>query len=143
MKKVWSIGRIFYVLLIMFAVLSAAIYFAPKYAFSISLAVLGLGLIVVVLSLLGLHKNIGKIIAGVSKGLSKAQSKALSELKIPVLITTELGEIVWYNPAFESGVPDASAMVGKDMESVFGSAFMNDIRSTSSAEIHFEDHIFS
>lgn len=143
MKKVWSIGRIFYVLLVFLAVSAAAVYFAPEYALLVSLIALGIGLILVIASLLSLHNNIGKIIAGVSKGLSKAQSKALSELKIPVVITTEQGEIVWYNPAFESGVPDASAMVGKDMETVFGTAFLNDIKNNSSAEITFEEHVFS
>ena len=68
MKKVWSIGRIFYVLLVFLAVSAAAVYFAPEYALLVSLIALGIGLILVIASLLSLHNNIGKIIAGVSAG---------------------------------------------------------------------------
>ncbi len=143
MKKVWGIGKIFFVLLFLLAVNTVAVYFAPKYAFSISLAIVCIGLIVVLLSLLSLNKSIGKIIAGVSKGLSKAQSKALNELKIPVIISTDRGEIVWYNPAFENTIPDASSMVGKNVESVMGSAFLNGLRNSKEALIGFEDHYFS
>lgn len=143
MKKVWGVSRIFLLLLLLLAADIAVIAFAGKYALGIAAGIAVLGTVVVIFSLLGLHANIGKIITGVSKGISTAQSKALTELRIPVLITTAYGEIVWYNPQFEDDIPEASLTVGKNIEAVFGSDFNDDIESHGKAEISFGDKIFS
>ena len=143
MKKVWGIGRVFLILLLLLAVDVAVLQFAGKYAVPVALCILGFGAVIVIVSLMGLHKNIGKIISGVSRGISTAQSKALTELKIPVLITTAYGEIVWYNPQLERDIPEASATVGKSIEQVFGTDFKDDIESNTHAEINFGNKIFS
>lgn len=143
MKKVWGVGRIFLLLLAFLLADVAVVMFAGKYALPIALGVLGLGLVAVVSSLVGLHANIGKIISGVSKGISTAQSKALTELRIPVLITTAYGEIVWYNPQFESDIPEASTAVGKNIEQIFGRDFTDDITSNTHVEITLGNKIFS
>ncbi len=143
MKKVWGIGRIFLIMLLMLVVNVIIVKAWPDYAFGISLIVAALGLVVVVFSLLSLHSNIGKIISGVSKGISTAQSKALSELRVPVLITTDYGEVVWYNPSFEENIEDASTMVGKHLESVFGADFLFDINSLGNANLKYNDNVYS
>lgn len=143
MKKVWGVGRIFLLLLAFLLADVAVVMFADKYALPIALGVLGLGLVAVITSLLGLHANIGKIISGVSKGISTAQSKALTELRIPVLITTAYGEIVWYNPQFENDIPEASTAVGKNIEQIFGREFTDDITSNTHVEITLGNKIFS
>ncbi len=143
MKKVWGIGRIFLIMLLMLVVNVITAKFWPDYAFNVSLFVVAAGLIVVVFSLLSLHTNIGKIISGVSKGISTAQSRALSELRVPVLITTEYGEVVWYNPSFEASIEDASTMVGKHLENVFGADFLFDINSLGNAELKYNDKVYS
>ena len=143
MKKVWGVGRIFLLLLAFLLVDVAVVMFAGKYALPIALGVLGLGLVAVISSLVGLHANIGKIISSVSKGISTAQSKALTELRIPVLITTAYGEIVWYNPQFESDIPEASTAVGKNIEQIFGRDFTDDITSNTHVEITLGNKIFS
>ena len=78
-----------------------------------------------------------------SKGISTAQSKALTELKLPVLISTVYGEIVWYNPQFENDVDEASQMVGKDIIEVFGREFKDNIESRGEAELALANKIFS
>ena len=143
MKKVWGIGRIFLILLLMFVVNVAVAYFEPDYALGTSIAMFVVGLIVVTVSLFGLNTNIGKIISGVSKGISTAQSKALSELRVPVLITTQYGEVVWYNPSLENTISDASMMVGKHLETVFGAEFLFDINSTGNAQLKYDNKVFS
>ncbi len=143
MKKVWGIGRIFLVFMLMLAINVAVSFLEPEYATEVSIALGVIGLIVVVFSLLGLHTNIGKIISGVSKGISTAQSKALSELRVPVLITTQYGEVVWYNPSFENTIPDASMMVGKHLETVFGAEFLFDINSLGNSQLKYNDNVFS
>ena len=127
MKKVWGVGRIFALLVVMLISSAVVAYFLPQYSFEITLFLAIVGIVVVVFSLLGLHANIGKIISGVSKGISTAQSKALSELRVPVLITTHDGEIVWYNPAFEDTVSEASMMVGKTLVEGFGTDVSHDM----------------
>ncbi len=143
MKKVWGVGRIFLLLLVLLAADVAAILFGGEYAVYIAGGIAAFGVVVAVFSLIGLHTNIGKIISGVSKGISTAQSKALTELRLPVLISTQYGEIVWYNPQFEADVPDASLSVGKDIEKVFGSDFKDEIESKGVAEINMGNKIFS
>ena len=143
MKKVWGVGRVFLIMLAFLAADVAVVQFAGQYALPISLGILGLGVIAVIVTLVSLNTNIGKIISGVSKGISTAQSKALTELRIPVLIATSAGEIVWYNPQFENDVSDASAAIGKSIEQVFGSEFKDDIESNAHAEISMGNKIFS
>lgn len=142
MRKIWGVGKVFVILLSLLAVTVATGYFLPEYAFEISLVLTAVGAIVTVVTLLGLHTNIGRIISGVSKGISTAQSRALSELKVPVLIATEQGEIVWYNPSFEEDIPDATQVVGKNVDKVFGLSFRNELRD-GKTEISLGDRIFS
>lgn len=142
MKKIWGVGKVFLILLVLMAAIVASLYFVPRYAFEISAALTAVGVVVVVFTLLGLHSNIGRIISGVSKGISTAQSRALSELKVPVMIATEYGEIVWYNPAFEEDIPDAPMTVGKNVDKVFGVGFRNELRD-GKTEIVLGNRIFS
>ena len=143
MKKVWGVGRIFLILLILLVADIAVVAFGGEYSLYIASGIALIGAIVALVSLVGLHTNIGKIISGVSKGISTAQSKALTELRIPVLITTAYGEIVWYNPQFENDVPDASQTVGKSITQIFGTDFKDDIESHGEAEITLGNKIFS
>ena len=143
MKKVWGAGRVFVVLLVILVADCAAVYFFNDYALEISAGLTVVGAVVSAFSLLGLHKNIGRIISGVSKGISTAQSRALNELKIPVFIATDYGEIVWYNPSFENDVKDAAMIVGKNINTVFGSDFKSDMQNNGKTEIAFGDRIYS
>ena len=143
MKKVWGIGRIFLIMLLLLVADIVVMAYVDNYKIQIASGIAVLGAIIAIVSLAGLHKNIGKIISGVSKGISTAQSKALTELRIPVLITTTQGEIVWYNPQFENDVPEASLTVGKDIEKVFGTDFKDDIETHGEAEITLGNKIFS
>lgn len=143
MKKIWGVGKVFLILLVLLAVNVAAVYFAGDFALEISVLTTAIGVIVTVVTFLGLHGNIGRIISSVSKGISTAQSKALSELKVPVMITTEYGEIVWYNPSFEESIKDAPRTVGKNVDEVFGNGFRNDVTSKGKTEIALGDCIFS
>lgn len=143
MKKVWGVGKIFLCLLILLIADIAVIAFGGEYAPYIAGGVALIGAIVAIVSLIGLHTNIGKIISGVSKGISTAQSKALTELKLPVLISTVYGEIVWYNPQFENDIDEASQMVGKDIVEVFGREFKDNIESQGEAELALGNKIFS
>ncbi len=143
MKKVWGIGRLFLIFLLMLGINALVAFFNSEYVFEISIGLAAIGLIITVFSLVGLHTNIGKIISGVSKGISTAQSKALSELRVPVLITTEYGEVVWYNPSFEDSIFGASMMVGKHLETVFGADFLFDINSLGNAQLKYGEKVFS
>ncbi len=142
MKKIWNVGRIFLLFILILAVNIPVIWFFSDYAFEISIGLTALGAVISIFSLLGLHTNIGKIISGVTAGMSTAQSKALNELKIPVLISTDAGEIVWYNPEFEASVANAAMLVGKTTEDVFGSNFNNSIESVKNTQITVSDKIF-
>ena len=143
MKKIWGVGKIFVILLILLAVDIAAVVIVPDYAMETTISTAVIGIVVTVFSLLGLHSNIGKIISKVSKGISTAHSKALNELKVPVLITTEYGEIVWYNPSFEEDVKDAAMNVGKNVDDVFGHGFRTPVQNDGKTEIALGDRIFS
>lgn len=142
MKKIWGVGKIFVFLLLLLAVMVVVSYLAPDHSFKVALILTTFGVAMTAVSLLGLHTNIGRIISGVSKGISTAQSRALNELKVPVMIATEHGEIVWYNPSFEEKIPDASQLVGKNVDKALGLGFRNELRD-GKTEIILGDKIFS
>ena len=143
MKKVWGVGRNLLVFIILLLIDVAAFVFFIDYALIVSVTTFALGIIFALISLIGLKDNIGKIISGVSKGISTAQSKALTELRVPVLITTDHDEIVWYNPQFEEDVEDAASMVGKSIEKVFSTEFKEEIETNAKAEVSLSNKIFS
>ncbi len=143
MKKVWGIGRVFLLLLAMLVAEILVFEFVEKYTVPIAAAIAVVGVVIVLISLINLNKSIGKIISSVSKGISTVQSKALNELSIPVLITTAYDEIVWYNPSFERDIPEAATIVGKSLNSVFGTDFKEDIETNGSAEITLGNCIFT
>ena len=143
MKKVWGIGRVFLLLLAMLVAEILVFEFVEKYTVPIAAAIAVVGVVIVLISLINLNKSIGKIISSVSKGISTVQSKALNELRIPVLITTAYDEIVWYNPSFERDIPEAATIVGKSLNSVFGTDFKEDIETNGSAEITLGNCIFT
>ena len=143
MKKVWGIGRIFILFMVFLVADIAALVFGGEYSLYIVSAIAILGVIVTTVSLLTLNQNIGRIISGVSKGISTAQSKALTELRIPVLITAADGEIVWYNPKLESDIEDISLTAGKNIYEIFGADFRDEIESVGTSEITLGNKIFS
>lgn len=143
MRKVWGVGRVFVILFLILLADIAVVRYFNNYAFEVTVGLAIVGFIISAFSLLGLHKNIGKIISGVSKGISTAHSKALTELRIPVFIATSYGEIVWYNPEFENSVFEASMIVGKNIETVFGTDFKADMQNNNHTEIAFGNKIFS
>ena len=64
MKKVWGVGRIFILLLVMLFAEAATAWFAGDYAPEICVGIAALGAVAVLVSLLGLNSNIGRIING-------------------------------------------------------------------------------
>ncbi len=143
MKKVWGVGRNLLVFIVLLLIDIAAFVFFIDYALIVSVTTFALGVIFALISLIGLKDNIDKIISGVSKGISTAQSKALTDLRVPVLITTDHDEIVWYNPQFEEDIEDAASMVGKSIEKVFSTEFKEDIETNAKAEVSLSNKIFS
>lgn len=120
MKKFWGIGKVFFLFVALLIIDTAAAVFLGKYALYVIGVSLAAGVLIAVISVLRLHSIIGKIISGVSKGISTSQSAALTSLNVPVLITSDNDEIVWYNPAFELNVADTSVVAGKIASDVFG-----------------------
>lgn len=142
MQKVWRIGRIYFVLILLLVVNTVADFFIAKELFVFSLIITLVAMIVAAYSLFKLHGQISKVIAEVSVGLSTAQSSALNNLRIPVIITASSGEIVWYNPKFERSVPEASMLVGQNIDHILDSEVMEKLGDDGKSEMALGDKIF-
>lgn len=97
--------------------------------------------IAIVESLRVRHK-LGKYVENASKELMSGQSKSLINSAVPVFITSEGNEIVWYNFALEAAYPDAESMLSKTLDEIAGSDIYDRLGGTKKAEVTLGSRIY-
>lgn len=144
MKKIWEIGKT-YVFLLLFVIADTVISFISgnKILIFASLGVALAAAAITIIDVLSIQKNISTIIKSVSHGISTAQSRALTELKVPVLIATGNGELVWYNPYFERHIAGADGLIGMDSKTVFGDEILEQLSDSKKSEVVFGQKTYS
>ena len=143
MKRIWSIGAIYFVFIAFLVINTVVDLFLDKHAFFVSLIFTIISAAIAVYRLISLQNKLGNIVNYVSNDLSSSESKALWELKIPVMIAAGNGEIVWYNSAFENAIPTASEIVGRKLELLIRSESREQLKIARQSEIMLGDKIFA
>lgn len=143
MKKIWSMGAINFVFVAFLIINTVIALFFDKRVFIVSLIFAIVSAALAVYRLMSMQNKLGSIINYVSNDLSSSESKALWELKVPVMISTGNGEIVWFNSALESSITEASEIVGRKLESLIGSDSMEQLKIARQSEIMLYDKVFA
>ena len=144
MKKIWEIGKAYIFLLILFIVDTVVAFFSEnRIYFYISGVIALITAVLITFDVIGIQRNVLKIVKKVSTGISTASSKALTELKIPVLISDGNGEVVWFNPYFERNIPDAERFAGMDIKAIFGEDTVEQLSDTKETEITLGDKTYT
>ncbi|MDD4699742.1 MAG: DHH family phosphoesterase [Oscillospiraceae bacterium] len=143
MKRIWSMGAIYFVFIIFMIINTIVALLFDKRAFLVSLIFTITSAALAVYRLISMQNKLGEIVNYVSNDLSSSESKALWELKVPVMIATGSGEIVWYNSTFENSISNAEKIVGSKLESLIGSDSCEQLKIARQSEIMLCDKIFA
>lgn len=120
-KRVGGFFSVYFVLLLLLGLQTGAIWFYSKPLFWASLAVFLLMLALVVWQAVSFGVRMNRLITGINADLHSGVSDALSAFNIPILITGEKDEIIWYNNLFLTEVyQNGDLLVGKPLERLLG-----------------------
>ena len=115
-RKLWLFRPIVCVLIVFCTLVVLATFFINTLAFWIEAAALVLLYIYLFISLSRANREIGEYLSYMAKTLESQMNGLLPSFPIPLVVSNDAGEIVWYNKPFESGVIDSAQMVGSGID---------------------------
>ena len=114
MNKLWRTNRMFYVEAALLLICTVAALLVSRPMFFILLACFAVYLLLAMLEYSHRTKRIKSVMQIIGREFSGPQTDALSNLKVPVLVSAEDGEVLWVSRAFCSTVNQGYAYLGKN-----------------------------
>lgn len=142
MKKVWRILNIYTTMILIMALGSFAMLLIDVRAFIVACTVSIVCVIIALAENFRMKNKIGRYLDALSRELAGGRSKAIKEANLPILITTDSGEIVWYNEALNSFYAEASSLVSKNFADIAGEDIYEEFNTVGHAELTLGDSIF-
>lgn len=143
MNKLWQTNRMFYIAAALFLACITAAWFFSRPMFFILLAGFALYILLSMLEYSRRLKRLKSVLQMIGRQLSGPQSEAISNLKVPVLVSDEGGEILWVSRAFCSAVNQGYGYLGKNTADIFSAAVKEALLVSGEAELLFDNKIFT
>lgn len=143
MNKLWRTNRMFYIEAALLAICAVTAWFFSKTMFFIVLLGLAVYFVLAMYSYFRREKQLKNILQIVSRELSGPQTQVLDNLKVPVLVSSEDGEILWVSRAFCATVNQGYAYLGKNTSDWIPSTVKEALLISGEAELMFDSKIFT
>lgn len=143
MNKLWQTDRMFYMEAALLFICTAAAWFFSKPMFFILLFCFAVFLLLAAFEYSRRIKRIKSMMQMIGRELSAPQSAVLSNLKVPVLVSNERGEILWISRAFCSVMNQGYAYLGKNTADLFPAAVKEALMISGEAELLLNNKIFT
>ncbi len=143
MNKLWQTNRMFYMTAALLLICSVAAWFVSRTMFFVVLACFAVYILFSILEHSRRTKRIKATMQVISKELSAPQTSALSNLKVPVMVSSESGEILWLSRAFCSAVNQGYSYLGKNTANMIPATVKEALLISGEAELMFDNKIFT
>lgn len=142
-KRVSGFFTVYFVLLLFLGLQTGAFWFYSKPCFFASLTMF-LGLLALVIwQVVSFGVRMNRLITGINADLHSGVSDALSAFNIPILITGEKDEIIWYNNLFLQEVySNGDLLVGKPLERLLGQDNMTALLQNKKVTLRMDRRYF-
>lgn len=118
-RKIWGITPLFVLLAVLSVLLLPAAFFWDWRVFALeSLFVIGV-LTFGILRLTVLRKDMRRYLTRIASHLDPGDRTALESTPLPVVVTNEFGELIWYNEKFRQSVLQDTEAYGANITTIF------------------------
>ena len=107
-------------LLLVLAAFTGMMYFADRTMFWVQLAILLLAVAGVLLYSLSANRRVFRLLQTVSHALKAGDLDLMNRYPLPVAVTNQKGEIVWYSENFRTQVLDGRDAYGESIRTMCG-----------------------
>ncbi len=142
-RNIWNLTPVVIVLIIL-VIMQTAYIAVLNWRYAIVAAVVSLGvLIFAFIRLRMLNKDIRKYIFSLADDLRQEGSDVLSGFTMPILVTHDTGEIIWYNESFRTHVLHGRDAYGEHYGFIISKDTEDILRSNRRADVEYDDKSFS
>lgn len=142
MNKLWQTNRMFYIGAALLGLCTVSAWFISRPMFFVLLVGLAAYIVLSFIERARRIKRIKTVLQVVTKELSSPQAGMLSNLKVPVLVSAENGEILWLSRAFCSVVNQGYAYLGKNTADIIPATVKESLLVYGEAELMLDSKIF-
>ena len=140
-KKLQNLAILYIIMIIVMIVQTVVSYFFSPVIFVIFLCLTVAVSTLAIYRIMNMHSTVQYIFGAVNSGLETA-SNIFTSFALPVMITTEKGEVVWYNDAYKRELTPDDDLVGSDISVVIPDKERKTLSETRPIEIPYKDKIF-
>ncbi|MBQ2755793.1 MAG: DHH family phosphoesterase [Oscillospiraceae bacterium] len=141
-RKLWLFKPIVYVMVIFCTLVVFATFFVSKLLFWIEAALLLALYIYLLVSLSKVNKDINEYLQYMAKTLDSQMHGFLPNFPLPVVVSNDLDEIIWYNKPFESTVIHNKQMIGSSINILVPDVDLEGDILTKGIRLRYEDGNF-
>ena len=142
MKKLWRVLNIYTAMIIMMTVGAVVILFFDVRSFIVACITAVICASIAIVESLRVKRKLGAYVRTASEEIMNGKSRALIEAAVPVFVTSENDEIVWYNYSLEAAYPDAESMLSKTLSDIAGDDIHDRLEGTKQAELTLGNRIY-
>lgn len=142
-RNIWNLTPVLTVLSLLIVLQTVYIAFAEWRYAVVSVAISASVLIYSAVRLRRLNKDIGRYIYGLSKELQDEGSDILSRFAMPVLVTRDTGEIIWYNEPFRINVLRGHDAFGEHYGFIISDEAEDRLTSGGHADVTYDGGVYT
>lgn len=142
-RKSWTVTPIFLVLVV--AILGMAI-FSFRWNIYIFIAEMFVALISIVIAIIGItgfQGYVGKVVKRAAKGLDKENLSYMESFPIPIVITGEKEDVVWFNTKFKNLICNGRDATGDFIKQYIPNTTVQRIVESGSADVIYADRRYT
>lgn len=141
-NRIWRILNMYTVLVFVMTLGAVVTLFLDLTAGIFACAVAVVCTVLAIAEGIRLRKQVARYLSRFADTLQNGNEKALRDALVPVILTAESGEIVWYNEAFKNGYEEAAALPGRTLADVLGADLFDQLTVSHHAEVKFGNRIY-
>ncbi|MBQ2676427.1 MAG: DHH family phosphoesterase [Clostridia bacterium] len=138
-KSIFRVLPVINILIVLTVVLAGVSYFFDIRLFAVEMIVAVAVCGYAVMKMLSLQKDIYNYFTQVSKSLEENGSASLAEFVMPIMITKDTGEIVWYNENFRTSVLKGKDIYGEEQNVIFSEGALKQLEDEKHADVDYND----
>ena len=140
-KKMQNMKILYIIMIIIMIVQTVILYFFSPVVFLISLIVTVAVSTLAIYRIMNMYSYVEYMLGAVFSGLETA-ANMFTSFALPVMITTDKGEIIWYNDSYRRELSPSDELVGSDISVIIPDKERKTLSESRPIEVSYKDKIF-
>lgn len=142
-KNSWGLSTLYYIMIGVMVAQTLISFFYDMRVFAIMLAFTLIVIGMAIYRIVNMQRYLRKLMTGIRDNLDSSGSETLSGFTFPIMVSSEEGEILWYNDAFHDLILGGDDVFGRSINEVISTEDEQILKDSKQADVKFRDRIFS